>query len=298
MRALTFALGCAMAACGGDAAASDDAAADTTGDADDGTADAGDAADGPAIDAAPTDPVRSAGCDRATTQAPGAYVERAVSAGGADRRTFVRLPAGYDPAVAYPVVYQLHGCSGSADRENNIVSLESQTNDTVILVKGRAASNCWDTGGTSVDVPYFDAVVSDVEGAFCIDTSKRYLTGYSSGSFMTHRLACIRGELFRGVASIAGGQPGTSCTGNVAALLIHDVDDQTVNISASETTRDNHLERNSCTSPPSSTPTDHPPCVAYAGCAKPVVWCQTSGRGHDRQDAVAAPIFWSFLSSL
>jgi poly(3-hydroxybutyrate) depolymerase len=307
MRALTFALVCAMAACGGDDAASD--ADDTTSDsldavdADDLVDDsADDITDDPSddtpIDAAPTDPVRSAGCDQATSQAAGSYVERPIAAGGADRSAFVRLPTGYDPAVAYPVVYQLHGCSNSANRENNIVSLESQANNTVILVKGRAAQDCWDTGGTSVDVPYFDALVADVEAAFCIDTTKRFLTGYSSGSFMTHRLACIRGELFRGVASIAGGQPGNNCTGNTAALLIHDLNDPTVNISASEATRDNHLERNSCTSPPSSTPTDHPPCVEYAGCAKPVVWCQTTGRGHDRQDAVAAPIFWSFLSSL
>jgi hypothetical protein len=28
------------------------------------------------------------------------------------------------------------------------------------------------------------------------------------------------------------------------------------------------------------------------------VWCQTAGQDHSRQDGLAAPIFWSFLSSL
>jgi hypothetical protein len=42
------------------------------------------------------------------------------------------------------------------------------------------------------------------------------------------------------------------------------------------------------------------PREAYAGCdAKlPVMWCQTSGKNHDRQDALAAPAFWSFFSGL
>jgi len=28
------------------------------------------------------------------------------------------------------------------------------------------------------------------------------------------------------------------------------------------------------------------------------VWCQTSGQNHARQDGLAAPIFWDFLSTL
>lgn len=291
----------ACAGCGDDSEATDAGDADVA-DGDTG-ADAGDAGDDGADvtdDGFPpdADPTRSAGCGMPSTSPEATWVSRTIASGGTDRTLFVRLPTGYDPARAYPIVYQLHGCSSAPQRETNNVPVERESGDAAIIVRGRAAAQCWDTAETGPDVPYFDGMLADVEAAFCVDTSKRLLTGYSSGSFMTHRLACIRGAQLRGIATIAGGQAGTSCTGNVAALLIHDANDSTVNISASISARDNHLLRNACTVPAASTPTDHPPCVTYAGCSKPVTWCQTTGQDHSRQDALAAPIFWSFLSSL
>lgn len=228
----------------------------------------------------------------------GEWVERSVSAGGTTRVYFVWLPEGYDPDRAYPVVYQFHGCSDN--RESNNVPVQNESGGDAIHVRGRAIDRCWDTAPDGADVAFFDALVPEIERNFCVDTTRRFATGYSSGSFMAHRLACVRGNLLRGVATIAGGQSGTGCTGSVAALLIHDADDTTVNISASESARDSHLERNGCDPVAARTPTDPPPCEQYSGCDSglPVVWCQTSGQDHSRQDSLAAPAFWSFLSAL
>lgn len=250
--------------------------------------------DGPTIDG--TSALGSPGCNQPVEIAPGAYVTRTVGS----RDYYIKLPATYDPTRPYQIVYQQHGCSSSAQRENNIVPLDARIGDTAILVKARAAADCWDTNTAGPDIAYWDAMVADVEARWCVDQTRRFATGYSSGSFMTHRLACIRGDLLRGVATIAGGQPGNNCTGDPAALLIHDLNDGTVNISASETTRDNYLARNGCDATATPTPTADPPCVAYQGCAsgKPVIWCQTTGRDHDRQDGLASPIFWNFLSTL
>lgn len=263
-----------------------------------GTIDAGDGGDAAiTVDARPA--MASAGCGMASTIPTGMWTKRTIDSGG-PRDLWVWTPAGYDPSTPYPIIYELHGCSTSPNREANNVPVERNLGDKAILVRGRAAANCWDTATDGPDVPYWLAMLDDVEGAFCVDTGRRFLTGYSSGSFMTHRLACIHGDKLRGVATIAGGQSGQSCTGTVGALLIHDLNDNRVAISQSEAARNNHLARNACTSPPSSTPTAQPPCVEYAGCAEgtPVVWCQTTGKDHDRQDALAAPIFAAFIESL
>ena len=247
------------------------------------------------------DPIAgTAGCGNANTLALEQYVMRTITVGGGPRDYFIRLPAGYDPTRLYPVIYQQHGCSTSPDRETNNVPLHAQVGTSAIIVRGKAATNCWDTSTTGVDVPYWDAMVTDVEATWCIDPAKRYATGYSSGSFMTHRLGCSRGDQLRGIATIAGGQAETTCSGTVAALLIHDANDNTVNISASIAARDSLLTRNGCDKVTPPTPTDHPPCVAYAGCTSgnPVVWCQTANQDHSRQDALAAPVFWDFLSKL
>ena len=234
----------------------------------------------------------TAGCGKASTIAAETWVMRMAGT----RPYFIRIPAGYDPARRYPIVYQQHGCSTSPNRETNNVPLEGQSGANAILVRGKAAADCWDTSATGVDLPYWDAMVADVEATWCIDPARRFATGYSSGSFMTHRLACLRGDLLKGVATIAGGQAESNCKGPVGALLIHDANDNTVNISASIAARDSHRMRNGCAA--TTTATDHPPCVAYDGCSTPVVWCQTAGQDHARQDALAAPIFWDFLSKL
>lgn len=240
----------------------------------------------------------SAGCGSPTTDATGAYLPKTIDVGGATRDWFVYLPPGYDPTRAYPVVYQFHGCSSSPNKENNNVPIEDHSGGDAIIVRGRAVQDCWDNSPSGPDVAFFDAMVAKVEATYCADPTRRFAAGYSSGSFMTHALACVRGDKLRGVASIAGGQTGQSCKGKLAALLIHDADDGTVNISASVGARDQYLSANGCAA--TTQPFDPSPCVQYDGCAAglPVVWCQTSGKGHDRQDGLAGPAFWNFLSKL
>jgi polyhydroxybutyrate depolymerase len=288
--AITMLMGCEAAAVPDDGGRSDTAMADA-GRSDTAMADAGPVDGGGGA---------SSGCGTPSGITPGEWTAQTITVGGAERSYFVRLPEGYDEDRAYPVVYQLHGCSDSATREDNNVRLEGESGPDAILVRGRAAERCWDTAPGGPDVPYFDAMVAAVESAVCTDPTRRFLSGYSSGSFMSHALACTHGDMLRGVATIAGGQGGGGCTGSVAALLIHDRNDGTVNISASEGARDAHAMRNGCDTDAARTPTADPPCEAYVGCdpGLPVVWCETSGEDHSRQDALAAPIFWNFFSAL
>ena len=248
-----------------------------------------------------TGPVNgTAGCGLAAIDPSLQWSPHTIDVGGVLREYWVYLPMPYDPQRAYPVVYQWHGCTDSEDRWNNNPPVQDQSGADAIHIRGKAVQSCWDSGPESADIAFFDALVGDVEATWCADPHRRFATGYSSGSFMTHRLACSRGAELRGVATIAGGQGGADCTGSVAALLIHDLDDQTVDISASIGARDDHLARNGCDAAAPTTAVDPSPCQAYAGCddGLPVVWCQTAGQDHSRQDGLAAPAFWSFLAAL
>lgn len=240
----------------------------------------------------------TAGCGMPAPSATATWEMRPLTVGGETREVYVWLPAGYDPERRYPIVYQMHGCSSGPNRHTNNPPTQTQSGADAIHVRGKALGDCWNLSPTGPDVAYFDAMVADVEASVCADPARRFVTGYSSGAFMTHVLGCIRGDMIRGVASMAGGNAGSSCQGSVAALLIHDTTDATVNISSSTSARDAHLARNGCGT--TTTPTTPSPCVAYDGCAagKPVVWCQTTGQNHARQDALSAPAFWTFLSGL
>lgn len=246
------------------------------------------------------EPVGSEGCGVAVADATEQWVPKTVEVNGASREFFVRLPAGYDTRRAYPVVYQFHGCSNQPAKENNNPPVHEQSGPDAIVVRGRAVDNCWDISANGSDVAFFDALVDAVESSFCADPDRRFAAGYSSGAFMSHRLACDRGEALRGVASIAGGLAGNACEGQVAALLIHDQGDETVDISQSENARDRHLANNGCDDDAPTTPWGPAPCVAYAGCdpGHPVIWCETTGQNHSRQDGLSAPAFWQLFSTL
>lgn len=245
-------------------------------------------------------PIGSDGCGRAAADPTEEWVPKTIDVGGTTREYFVYLPPGYDAAHPYAVVYQFHGCSGGANKQDNNPPVQNQSGAEAIHVRGRAVEDCWDIAANGPDVQFFDALLAEVEATWCADVDRRFATGYSSGAFMTHRLSCDRGDVLRGVASIAGGIAGNDCVGQTAALLIHDDTDPTVGISASVGARDRHLANNGCDAAAPTTPFEPSPCVEYAGCdaGYPVVWCQTTGQGHSRQDGISAPAFWTFLSAL
>ena len=245
----------------------------------------------------------SGSCAPATTDATLAWTEKTINVGGSARQYYQWLPQAYDPNRHYQVLYEFHGCSIDPDPQNNHPPTQTLSGTEAIHIRMRAADECWDLSKSGVEYSYFDAVVAAVEGTLCTDPKRRFATGYSSGAFMAHYLACWRGAMLRAVATIAGGYgpvPPTDCTGNVAALLIQDADDQTVPPWKTISARDDHIARDGCDPNAPTSPFDPPPCQEYSGCKPgyPVVWCETSGEDHSSQPDLSAPAFWHFLSTL
>src|SRR6185503_14292056 len=168
--------------------------------------------------------VGSAGCGKAVTQTARQWVEMpALDVSGAMRRWWTYLPNNYDPTRRYPVVFLFHGCG----TETNNVPMQNVVGENAILVRSKAVADCWVTDTNSADVAFFDALVPAVEAGLCVDTSRRFAVGYSSGSWLINTLECVRGGVLRAAASVAG---GTSHRGNctnpsLARLFVHDHDD-------------------------------------------------------------------------
>jgi polyhydroxybutyrate depolymerase len=244
-------------------------------------------------------PKKSAGCGTAATQALNQWVDGMVMTGGANRPYSVRLPTGYDPMRAYPVIVLLHGCGGGT----NNVPMEKATGSDAILVRGTgsAADTCWNTSANGPDVAFFDAMVAGVKARFCADESRFFVVGYSSGSWLVNQLTCIRASVLRGGASVTGGESASgNCGGPVARIFIHDEDDTTNVISGSVKARDRQLTQNMCDKAAQPMAVDPSPCTLYQGCATgyPVEWCQTMGEEHNRQDSFAPSTFWNFFKAL
>lgn len=242
----------------------------------------------------------SAGCDIEPTQDQGTWVESMVDVNGEDRAYSTHLPENYDPSRAYPVILLLHGCGSGT----NNLPMENTVGSDAIVMRGTGSRDdgCWLDTPTGDDMDYIDAMIADVKARFCADTSQFFAVGYSSGSWVVNQLACVRPSVFRGLASVTGGEPPLGdCTDEpVARIFVHDANDTTNLIAWSRSARDRMLETNQCDDPPTTTPKDPSPCVSYDGCLAeaPLVWCETSGQGHSRQDTFAAPLFWDFFQEV
>lgn len=239
---------------------------------------------------------RSAGCGDPTQQTTGSWVSATVEV-GVDKRPYeTRLPAGYDPERAYPVILLLHGCGSGT----NNLPMENHTGSDAILVRGTGsgADTCWND---NQDLPFVDAMIEAVQARFCTDTHRVFAVGYSSGSWLAGRLSCVRADVFRGIATVAGGEPAGlgQCGGPVARMFVNDKDDASNRVAWAEPGRDRMIQQNQCDQPPQSDPVDPSPCVSYRACAEgyPVIWCETSGHGHSRRDDLA-PAFWNFFKGL
>jgi polyhydroxybutyrate depolymerase len=242
---------------------------------------------------------KSPGCGTSTTQTLGQFVESMVMTSGANRPYSVRLPTGYDPMRAYPVIVLLHGCGGGT----NNVAMEKPIGSDAILIRGTgsAADTCWDTKANGPDVAFFDAMVLDGKKRFCTDENRFFAVGYSSGSWLANQLTCIRADVLRGAGTVTGGESASGqCGGPVARIFIHDEGDTSNVIAGSVKARDRQLTQNMCDKAAQPQAVDPSPCKLYQGCAAgyPVEWCQTTGQGHNRQDSLAGPAFWNFFKAL
>jgi poly(3-hydroxybutyrate) depolymerase len=252
------------------------------------------------------------------------------------RNYSVQLPNNYDPNTPYPLMVGGGGC-GQAPTDPGGGFSAGGTN--AIIVGLSYVKMCFADGGTSCagtvaneplcvntpEVPYFKAMLADVESKFCVDQGKVFLGGYSSGAWETLTLGCALANVIRGTVSLEGGMRVNrpACTGAMAALMVVGEAD-TVNpvgplatIDAmldsygSAPARDDLLARNGCTGT-ATVPYDpnYPQCVTYTGCpaAFPVVWCPLPGVGHANSNynnvdyspgsVPGDSLYWNFLTRL
>ncbi len=243
-----------------------------------------------------TGALRSSGCG-ATATGTSSFVTRSIDVNGTARTDRLRVPASYDASRAYPLVFRWHGAGG--DGLSGGLDIEYVAGDDAIIVSGDALGGWWDLTPEGPDVRYFDAVRAEVEGELCVDRHRELSYGFSRGGGFTNLLACTRADVIRASASVAGlAAWSVDCDTPVATWFLHDTNDDAVPVGDSVAMRDRFLATNHCAS--TTTPTDPSPCVRYDGClaADPVVWCQTSGVGHNPQANLAPAAVWSFFRAL
>jgi hypothetical protein len=265
---------------------------------------------------------RSSGCGKplGPADSPTAWVTHnitvtvaaAYAADFSARVYFTRPPKTYNPDTAYPLTVWGQGCGQTKAEETQIALGPGAAGSIQVqLLANPKNHDCYSAGpdGDHVDspeLPYFDAVLAEAEAAFCIDTSKVYMGGWSSGGWITSLLSCTRTNVIKGVGWASAGLQlnHPECVGPMAAILERGVDDGGTSLPQTEAARESLRLRNGCSNDteawdPGETAFDTSTCVSYKGCMPgyPLVWCPIPG-GHNNGGKLSQNGFWKFWTAL
>jgi poly(3-hydroxybutyrate) depolymerase len=239
------------------------------------------------------------------------------------RNYFLRLPTNYDANKPYPLVISAGGCgatngiSGDNGGSNPLPEKQAvalQVGLSYVYPNGAGA--CFADGSADTpDLPYFDAVLAELDAAYCFDRERVFVSGFSSGAWESYMLSCARAGVIRAIGTQAGGlrkeRPPCS-NAKIAAFLTAGVNDDNPisNVDSSgfdtgsQAARDVILKTNGCatrdTEPyvSAEAPADWH-CLRYTSCPAdyPVIWCAITADG-GKHGAGSNKAFWPFWSAL
>jgi polyhydroxybutyrate depolymerase len=236
----------------------------------------------------------------------GKFEKSSIRVGKLERTYSLFVPRSYASSRPYPVIFRFHGSGG--DGQSGGLGIERFSGEDAIVVgvdgqRERDGSRGWDETRERADLALFDALLAELSARYCVDHERIFAYGFSAGAAFSERLACVRGDVLRGIAAIAAynltAPKLSTCKGQAAALLFHDNDDPAVPIGAGRASRDVIRSLDHCSEQADPEP-HHEGCVRYRDCSEgqPVVWCESHALGHDIRGDVAPERVWSFFESL
>jgi polyhydroxybutyrate depolymerase len=216
----------------------------------------------------------SAGCGM---NKPGGVFE--ITAGASRTNYRLVLPKGYDGTKPYPVIFYLHGRGNGIEGQGNL-NTDIAAADLGLVVYPKSF------GGSGWEVPNRDkpeenqallkALLEHLQADYCVNPRKVIMTGFSSGCWLTSRLACTMKDQLAGVVGAGCGlDPMGKCTDKIPTTYIIGRGDPRFGDAAMTT--EFYRTRNACMMTRAAGKV--PPCEDYQGCAMPTSYCLHPG-GH------------------
>lgn len=221
---------------------------------------------------------RSSGCGLSPGTAPSQFVVN-----GETRSAITYVPSNYNPNQSYDLIVAFHGRTNSNADVQRYYGLEKPTAGEAIIVypagKYSNGSYTWSDGGDAPgelrDFEFFDVIVEEISSQYCINTYEIYAVGHSLGAWFSNSLACARGDVLKGVATLGGARTESVCSAPVAVMQWHNPNDEHAPFYTALTARDYYLEQNNCSGYAEDVEPYWGNCAQYEGCwdTAPTVWC-------------------------
>ena len=155
---------------------------------------------------------------------------------GGTNRTYVQyLPTGFDPGTeSLPVVFCLHGLGDVATNIANIGFNPIGDTARFISVYPQGLTNgfgqtSWSNGTqllstNAEDIAFFHQLIDEMVLTHNADPTRIYMTGFSMGGIMCHRLACSLNDRVAAIGTMSGTMSTAdmnSCTPSYATPVMH-----------------------------------------------------------------------------
>ncbi len=142
---------------------------------------------------------------------PGTQKTEKITVDGKSREYIIYLPTGYNTATSLPLVFCLHGGSGTDSGFIKLANFNTLAEkEKFVVVYPQGIGNNWNDGRptpsntTGVDdVNFFRTMIQDFSAQYKIDAKRIYAAGISNGGFMSSRLGVELGDKIAAFASDA-----------------------------------------------------------------------------------------------
>ena len=264
--------------------------------------------------AGPPGPEPSSGCGQSPGSTGNANQPLSISHSNGQNQYYIKLPAGYDQDHPYPVVMMFNPTNNPIDWAEQNAGFE-QTGAAQEAIRVYPHMMTLNSGWGAGDVPFFEPLYNSLLENFCIDKTRVFAAGESSGGDFVSILGCEHADKLRAVGPCATKNvpqyplnvEQRNCTGQVAAVVIHSPQDNVVGAANGEPTRDFYGTLNSCgmmTTPVDGYTDPQSNCVRYEGCDEgyPVFWCPHLDPEYNNTyhgwPRFAAKMLWEVFSTL
>ncbi len=203
----------------------------------------------------------------------------------------VTFPESYDGSKPMPMLLGLHA------NGNPITQIQNLTNNSplateYVRVFPKSAGSGW---VYNTDIQRINTAFNEVFDKYCVDTSRVFVTGHSSGAQMAVQMLCQGDDRFAGAAPVAASKYCNSLE-PIPTMYIQGIQDAQRGGSNGKDVVDVFAAGNSCSNTTMPFPevmsctssfnqkSVTPGCVEYQGCDQPLIWCSHNDEGYNSTD--------------
>ncbi|HSR34642.1 MAG TPA: DUF885 family protein [Anaerolineae bacterium] len=145
----------------------------------------------------------------------------------------VHVPPSYQPGEATALVFNLHGLGMNLEQQELLSNMSVKADEAgFIVVYPQGGASVWNVQAGNIgaiDVSFFREMIDHLRGRLSIDPARIFVTGFSNGGGMAHRLACDLSDWIAAIAPVSGAHaPNQPCDPErpVPVLAIHGTEDR------------------------------------------------------------------------